>query len=182
MSTAEGTTTTADKRFMAFAAILSLGVVAFLGWLLLLRQPTPGGDVDLRFLPAVNAGLNSLASCFLIAGFVAIRRGHRSVHRYLMICALAMSTLFLISYVTYHSVHGDTPYPKDAPLRVFYLAMLASHVLLSMILPFLALLVLWRAFRGDFAKHRRIARVTLPIWLYVSVTGVLIFAMLARVT
>ena len=181
MSTAEGTTT-ADKRFMVFAAILTVGVVGFLGWLLLLRTPDPGGDVDLRFLPSVNAGLNSLASCFLVAGFVAIRRGKRAVHKYLMICALAASTLFLISYVTYHSVHGDTPYPKDAPLRLFYLGMLASHVLLSMILPFLALIVLWLAFRGNFARHRRIARVTLPIWLYVSVTGVLIFVMLSRVT
>lgn len=181
MSTAEGTTI-ADKRFMVFAGALTLGVVGFLGWLLLLRQPPPGVDVDLRFLPSVNAGLNSLASCFLISGFVAIRRGQRSVHKYLMICALAMSTLFLISYVTYHSVHGDTPYPKDAPLRTLYLVVLGSHVILSMVLPFLALIVLWLAFRGNFARHRRVARVTLPIWLYVSVTGVLIFAMLARVT
>ena len=181
MSTAEASTT-ADKRFMVFAAILTLGVVGFLGWLLLLRQPPPGGDVDLRFLPAVNAGLNALASCFLLSGFVAIKRGHRSLHKYLMMCALAASTLFLISYVTYHSVHGDTPYPKDAPLRMLYLGILVSHVILSMILPFLALVVLWRAFRGDFGKHKRIARVTLPIWLYVSITGVLIFVMLARVT
>lgn len=182
MSTTEGASTTADKRFMVFAAALTVGVVAFLGWLLLLRQPAPGGTVDVRFLPSVNAGLNALASCFLVSGFVAIRRGRRSVHKYLMLCALATTTLFLISYVTYHSVHGDTPYPKDAPLRMLYLGILVSHVLLSMILPFLALVVLWFALRGQFTRHRRLARVTLPIWLYVSVTGVLIFVMLARVT
>lgn len=182
MSTAEAATNTADKRFMAFAAFLTMGVVAFLGWLLLLRQPSPGSDVDLRFLPAVNAGLNSLASCFLVAGFLAIRSRRRTLHKYLMLSALATSTLFLISYVTYHAVHGDTQYPPDAALRTLYLGILVSHVLLSMILPFLALVVLWLALRGNFAKHRRLARVTLPIWLYVSVTGVVIFVMLARVT
>lgn len=175
--------TTADRRFVVFAACLTLVVIAFLGWLLLLRQPDPGHDVDLRFLPAVNAGLNSLASCFLVAGFLAIRVGKKpNLHKYLMICALAASTLFLISYVTYHSVHGDTPYPPEAALRTLYLVILASHVLLSMVLPFLALLVLWLAFRRNFARHKQIARVTLPIWLYVSVTGVLIFWMLSRVT
>ena len=75
-------------------------------------------------------------------------------------------------------LHGDTPYPVGAPFRTFYLAMLASHVVLSMVLPFLAMVVLWFAFRGRFDRHRKIARVTLPIWLYVSVTGVLVFAVL----
>jgi putative membrane protein len=181
VSTVEGASVV-DKSFVVFAAFLTAGVVAFLGWLLLLRQPTPGIDVDVRFLPAVNAGLNSLASCFLIAGFVAIRRGHRGVHKYLMMCALATTTLFLVSYVIYHSVHGDTPYPKDAPLRAAYLAILATHVLLSMVLPFLALIVVWLAWRGNFLRHKRLARVTLPIWLYVSVTGVLIYFMLDAVT
>ena len=177
------TESVADRRFVVFAALLSVGVIAFLGWLLLLRQPPPGGEVDLRFLPAVNAGFNSLASCFLIAGFVAIRVFKKpNVHKYLMISALVASALFLISYVVYHSVHGDTPYPPDAPLRTLYLVVLASHVILSMVLPFLALLVVWLAFRKSFARHKKLARVTLPIWLYVSVTGVVIFVMLARVT
>lgn len=178
MSTAEGTTT-ADKRFIAFAAVLSVIVLAFLGWLLMLKQPDPGSDVDLRFLPAVNAGLNSLSASFLIAGFVAIRVLRKpGVHKYLMISALASSALFLISYVTYHSVHGDTPYPPGAPLRTLYLVILASHVILSMAVPFLALLVVWFAYRRNFVRHKKLARVALPIWLYVSVTGVLIFAML----
>lgn len=178
MSTAEGTST-ADKRFVAFAALLSLVVVAFLAWLLMLRQPDPGSDADLRFLPAVNAGLNSLSACFLVAGFVAVRFLKKpGVHKYLMISALASSALFLVSYVTYHSVHGDTPYPPDAPLRTLYLSILASHVILSMVVPFFALLVLWFAYRRNFVRHRKLARIALPIWLYVSVTGVLIFVML----
>jgi len=176
MSTTE--TTLADRRFYVFSGILSLLIVGFLGWLLLLREPAPGGEIDVSFLPAVNASLNSLASLFLISGFIAIRNKRRDIHKYLMISALAASSLFLISYVIYHAIHGDTKYPGEGTLRVVYLAILASHVLLSMILPFLALTVVWFAFCGNFAKHRRIARITLPIWLYVSVTGVIIFAML----
>src|SRR5688572_17483866 len=86
----------ADRRFYVFAALLTAIVIGFLGWLLLLREPPPGGEVDLRFLPSVNACLNATASLFLIAGFVAIRNGKRRVHQYLMVCALAVTTLFLI--------------------------------------------------------------------------------------
>jgi putative membrane protein len=177
VSTAENTHV-ADRRFYAFGAALTLVILGFLAWLLYLHEPTPGGDIDVSFLPAVNAGFNSLASLCLVSGFIAIRSGKRTVHKYLMISALAASTLFLISYVIYHSIHGDTKYPGDGALRTIYLVVLASHVLLSMILPFLALTVLWFVFRGQFARHKRIARITLPIWLYVSVTGVIIFAML----
>jgi putative membrane protein len=99
-----------------------------------------------------------------------------------MIGALAVSAMFLIGYVAYHSVHGDTKYPADAPLRALYLAVLASHVLLSMVLPFLAFTVVYLAARGRFPAHKKVARVTLPIWLYVSVTGVLIFFMLRAAT
>lgn len=173
---------TADKRFYAFGAAVTLVILAFLAWLLYLREPTSSGGVDVSFLPAVNAALNALASVFLVSGFVAIRSGKREVHKYLMVSALAASTLFLVSYVTYHAFHGDTKYPADAPLRTLYLAVLASHVLLSMVLPFLALTVLWFVFRGQFARHKRIARVTLPLWLYVSVTGVVIFFMLRAAT
>lgn len=180
MSTVE--TAAADRRFYAFGVALSLLILGFLAWLLILREPSPSGDLDVSFLPAVNASLNSLATLFLVAGFVAIRTGRRSVHKYMMISALAASTLFLVSYVVYHSFHGDTKYPVDAPLRALYLGVLASHVLLSMVLPFLALTVLWFVFRGQFARHKKIARITLPIWLYVSVTGVVIFFMLRAVS
>jgi putative membrane protein len=177
MSTAESSAS-ADRRFYAFGAALSLAILGFLAWLLYLREPAPGGGVDVGFLPAVNAALNSLAAVLLVSGFFAIRSGRRTLHKYLMISALAASTLFLVSYVVYHSFQGDTKYPEDAPYRALYLGVLASHVLLSMVLPFLALTVLWFVFRGQFARHKKIARVTLPIWLYVSVTGVVIFAML----
>lgn len=134
--------------------------------------------MDVSFLPAVNASLNATATVLLLSGFIAIRRGRRDVHRAFMIGALSVSVLFLISYLTYHSIHGDTKYPADAPLRVFYLIVLATHVLLSAILPFFVITIVYLAARGRFEKHRRIARIALPIWLYVSVTGVAIFFML----
>ena len=137
--------------------------------------------VDVSFLPAVNACLNVTATVLLLCGFVAIKRGRRDVHRAFMLGALAVSALFVVSYVTYHSIHGDTKYPADAPLRTFYLVMLASHVLLSALLPFIVAVVVYLAARGRFERHRRLARIALPIWLYVSVTGVLIFAMLRAV-
>ncbi len=138
----------------------------------------PAGGVDVSALPALNACLNLTATTLLLGGFVAIRRGRRDVHRALMVAALGVSVLFVASYLTYHAIHGDTKYPADAPLRGLYLFVLASHVLLSAVLPFLVGVVLYRALRGTFERHRRLARVALPIWLYVSVTGVLIFLML----
>lgn len=183
MGTAEASSDqVVDRRFFAFGGLLSVVILGFLAWLLVLREPAPGGGVDVSFLPAVNAGFNSLATLFLVSGFVAIRARRRTLHKYLMVSALAASTAFLVSYVTYHWFHGDTKYPPDAPLRALYLGVLASHVLLSMVLPFLALVVLWFVFRGQFARHKKIARVTLPIWLYVSVTGVVIFVMLRAAT
>lgn len=142
----------------------------------------PETQLDVSMLPALNACLNSCATALLLCGFVAIKRGRRDVHRAFMLGALGVSVLFLVSYLTYHSIHGDTKYPPEAPLRVLYLFVLASHVLLSAALPFLVGVVVWRAARGTFDRHRKVARLALPIWLYVGVTGVLIFLMLRAAT
>ncbi|MCC7070336.1 MAG: DUF420 domain-containing protein [Deltaproteobacteria bacterium] len=136
------------------------------------------GGVDVSALPALNALLNLTATALLLCGSVAIRRGRRDVHRAFMLGALCVSVLFVVSYLAYHSIHGDTTYPATAPLRGLYLFVLASHVLLSAILPFVVGVVLYRALRGTFERHKKLARVALPIWLYVSVTGVVIFLML----
>lgn len=134
--------------------------------------------MDVSFLPAVNATLNATATCLLVGGFVAIRRGRRDVHRNFMIGALTVSALFLVSYLTYHWQHGDTKYPADAPLRGLYFVVLITHVLLSAILPFFVIAVVYLAARRRFDKHKKVARIAFPIWLYVSVTGVMIFFML----
>ncbi len=167
-----------DRAFFLFNAIVSATALAFLGYLLLLRGGTAGAGVDLRFLPAVNASLNGLAAALLIAGYVAIRRQARRAHKYFMVSAFAASALFLICYVAYHFVHGDTRFGGQGAIRTVYLAVLASHVLLSMAVPPLALTSFYFAARRQWARHKKVTRFTLPIWLYVSITGVVIFFML----
>jgi putative membrane protein len=177
----DATARTNERTFVVFNALLSTAALSFLGWLLFLHEGG-GESADLGFLPAVNAALNTVAALLLTSGWIAIRRGNRRVHRYLMVSACAASALFLISYVVYHYAHGDTHYGGEGALRVVYLAVLATHVLLSMAVVPLALSALWLAYRGRFATHKKITRVLTPIWLYVSVTGVVIFFMLRAST
>lgn len=134
--------------------------------------------MDISQLPALNALLNGLSALFLAAGFLAIRARRVPVHRALMLSAFVTSTLFLISYVIYHLSRVHTAYAGPDALRVPYYTMLTSHVVLAVALVPLVLVTLARALRGDFPRHRRIARWTLPIWFYVSVTGVLVYLIL----
>jgi putative membrane protein len=175
---ASALTATQDRRFYAFTVVLSALALGFLAWILLLRRPDPTAGLDLRFMPAVNAGFNALSAVLLTSGWVAIRRKARRVHQYLMVSAFTASALFLIGYVAYHYVHGDTKYQGTGALRVVYFAVLATHVLLSIVIVPGALATLYFALTHSLTRHRRIARVLLPIWLYVSATGVLIFFML----
>lgn len=166
-----------DRAFFAFTAVVSVAALSLIGWLLLVRRGGAEG-VDLRFLPAVNAGLNATAATLLAAGWVAIRRKRARLHRALMVGAFAASSLFLVSYLTYHYVHGDTRYAGHGAIKVAYLLLLASHVLLSMPVVPMALVAFYFAWRRQFDRHRRVTRWLAPVWLYVSVTGVLVFVML----
>lgn len=166
------------RAFAVFNAVVSVVALSALGWLLMLRNVEGESSIDLSFMPAVNACLNGIASALLIAGWFAIRRGDWKRHRYLMIAAFGASALFLVGYVAYHYVHGDTRFAGPATLRAIYLVILATHVLLSMALLPLALSAFFFAFKGRFDTHRRIAKIALPVWLYVSVTGVIIFVLL----
>lgn len=134
--------------------------------------------MDLTALPTLNASLNALAATLLVAGFAAIRSGRVPVHRACMLGACAASALFLASYLTYHFQVPVTPFKGQGPVRWVYFAILIPHVVLAAVMLPLVLLTLLRALRGNFERHRRIARFTLPIWLYVSVTGVLVYLML----
>jgi putative membrane protein len=129
-------------------------------------------------LPAVNATLNGIAAVLLVCGWVAIRADRRVLHGWLMGAALLTSAAFLVSYLIYHYSHGSTKYEGTGALRAIYLAILISHILLAagMVIPIL--LVAARAARRRWPAHRRLARWTLPVWLYVSLTGVIIYFML----
>jgi uncharacterized membrane protein YozB (DUF420 family) len=129
-------------------------------------------------LPALNAGLNATAGVLLFAGWLMIRGGRVTAHRRCMLAAFTASALFLVSYVVYHAQAGSRPFTGQGPVRAVYFAILISHVVLAAAIVPLALVTLTRALRGDFARHRRIARWTFPIWMYVSVTGVVIYWML----
>ena len=178
LTTASEASTAADRRFYVFALVVSALALGYLAYLLLVREADPGSTVNLRFMPAVNAGLNSLATVLLTSGWFAIRGGNRRLHQKLMVSAFCASALFLIGYVAYHHVHGDTKFQGEGAIRAVYLLILATHVLLSMAVVPLALIAFYFAFRRSFARHRKVAKVLLPIWLYVSVTGVIIFFML----
>ena len=129
-------------------------------------------------LPAVNASLNGLSAIFLAAGFIFIRRKNVPAHKRCMLSAFATSTVFLVCYLTYHFFHPVTKFPGYGWIRPVYYVMLASHIFLAALILPLALITLSRALRQRFDSHRAIARWTWPIWMYVSVTGVLVYLML----
>ena len=131
-------------------------------------------------LPALNASLNTLATVFLLTGYVFIRRGRRHAHKRCMLAALTVSALFLISYVVYHANAGSRPFPGKGAVRVVYFAILIPHVLLAATILPLALVTTARGLRAQYGRHVKVARWTLPLWLYVSVTGVLVYLMLYR--
>ena len=136
--------------------------------------------MDVRDLPALNAALNSCAAVLLTWGWFLIRKGRRETHRRVMIAAFSVSVAFLISYLIYHAQVGSVRFQKTGPIRAVYLGILLTHTVLAAAVPFLAGISLYRGLTGNFEKHRRIARWTLPIWLYVSVTGVIVYWMLYR--
>jgi uncharacterized membrane protein YozB (DUF420 family) len=129
-------------------------------------------------LPTLNATLNGLSAVLLVSGYLFIRRGNRAMHQRCMIGALLVSALFLVSYVVYHLNAGSRPFPGQGAIRLVYFAILVTHVILAAAILPLALVTATRGLRSQFDRHVRIARWTLPLWLYVSVTGVLIYLML----
>ena len=136
--------------------------------------------IEIADLPAVNATLNATSAVFLSAGYLFIRRGHESAHRRCMLSALGASTLFLISYVVYHLNTGSHPFPGVGTVRYVYFTILVTHVALAATILPLALVTATRGLRAQYDRHVKIARWTLPLWLYVSVTGVVIYLMLYR--
>jgi uncharacterized membrane protein YozB (DUF420 family) len=136
---------------------------------------------DVHSLPALNASLNALAALLLVTGYVLIRNKRWIGHRNVMTAALVCSVLFLTSYLIYHAQVGSVRFPGHGTARTVYLTILATHTVLAAIVPFLAGVTVYRAWRRRFPQHKRLARWTLPIWLYVSVTGVVVYWMLYRV-
>lgn len=163
--------------FIGLGALIAGALI----WLIYFKGKTAGPEW-IGFLPTANAVFNSLCAICLILGYINIRRGNRLVHMRFMVSATVFSALFLLSYVTYHYFHGDTKFPGHGGIRPVYFSILASHILLSMIALPLILGTLWYALRTQFKFHRAVARWTFPIWLYVSVTGVIVYLILRSYT
>jgi uncharacterized membrane protein YozB (DUF420 family) len=134
--------------------------------------------MDVRDLPTLNALLNTTSAVLLAAGYRFIRQGRRDAHKKAMTAALAVSALFLASYLVYHAQVGSVKFQKTGWIRPVYFSILISHTILAACVAPMALVTVWRAWKGRFDKHRRLARITLPLWLYVSVTGVIVYLML----
>ena len=132
-------------------------------------------------LPALNATLNAIAATLLVIGYILIRRGRIEQHRKVMLSAFATSALFLTSYVIYHANVGSRPFTGQGPIRTVYLTILFTHIVLAAAILPMALITLNHALRSRFERHVPIARWTLPIWLYVSVTGVIVYLMLYQI-
>lgn len=133
------------------------------------------------YLPHVNAILNGSSALLLASGYTFIRRGRVAAHRACQIAALIVSTLFLASYLTYHYQHGTTRFRGEGFARPLYFTILTSHTILAIVIVPLILITLIRALRLDFVRHRKIARITLPLWFYVSITGVIVYLMLYQI-
>ena len=158
--------------------LASAVVILAVGFLLLGRPAPAQATYDVSALPAVNAFLNGTSAVLLTVGFAFIRRRNVGAHRACMLAAFAVSTLFLVCYVVYHAQAGSVPFQGRGWIRPVYFALLLSHIVLATAIVPLALTTLYQAWSARFDRHRRIAHWTLPIWLYVSVTGVLVYWML----
>jgi uncharacterized membrane protein YozB (DUF420 family) len=134
--------------------------------------------MQIQDLPALNATLNGLSAILLTTGYILIRRGHRGLHKRCMLAALTTSALFLVSYVIYHLNTGSRPFPGQGAIRLVYFVILITHVILAAAILPLALITTARGLKDQYDRHVRIARWTLPLWMYVSVTGVVIYLML----
>lgn len=157
---------------------VSLLVVLIVAVLLLVPRGTPSSHLDVSALPLLNASLNAASGILLAAGYVFIRRRQVRRHGFCMLAAFGLSALFLVSYVIHHTIVGSIPFTGQGWIRPIYFTILTSHIILAALVLPLALTTLHRAWQGMFVQHRPIARWTLPIWLYVSVSGVVIYVML----
>jgi putative membrane protein len=164
-----------DRLALSLIAAVSCAVVIVVAILTLGGQAT---SPSASALPALNAALNGTSAMLLATGYLFIRRRRVAAHRACMLGAFAVSVLFLISYVIYHAQAGSRPFPGQGWIRPVYFALLISHIVLAAVILPAVLVTIYRAWQADFLRHRAIARWTFPIWLYVSVTGVVVYWML----
>ena len=166
------------RKALGLILAVSAAALLFLVWLIYFKAPAAAQVAWVSNLSAVNAALNSLSTVFLLLGFREIRARNFAKHMRFMIAAFITSALFLVSYIVYHHFVGDTPFTGQGFIRPVYFFILISHIVLSIFVVPLVLSSFLFAFSGKFSTHRKVSKWTFPIWLYVSVTGVMVFFML----
>jgi uncharacterized membrane protein YozB (DUF420 family) len=169
-----------DRVVLSVIGLVSVAALLVLATLMLGRAPAGGGAVDVGILPTVNAALNAISAALLTAGFACIRRRNIPGHRACMLGAFAVSVLFLACYLVYHYHAGSRPFAGQGWIRPVYFVLLISHIVLAALIVPLALTTIYRGLSAQFDRHVRLARWTFPIWLYVSVTGVVVYWLLYR--
>ena len=167
-----------NRTAIASMIALSAAATAFLFWLIYVHTAPQAFADRLLFLPALDALMNGLAGICLIAGFYCIRRRNIKAHRRSMITALVFSCIFIVVYTINHALHGDVLYQGQGLMRTVYFSVLISHIVLCTVALPMILITFFFSLTGRFPQHKKIARFTLPVWLYVSITGVAVFAML----
>jgi len=178
MTTTSPASSSCTSPVIAAILVISAAATLFLFWLIYVHPAADAGSTRMAFLPALNAFLNGLSASALLIGYTFIRAHRIKAHRASMLTAFGFSTLFLVSYILHHALHGDVRYPALAPLRMVYLPLLASHIVLAIVALPLVLVTFYFSLSGRIPQHRKVARWTFPLWLYVSVTGVITYVML----
>lgn len=164
------------KKYNVWIWILSVVIPIAVAVLFTIRIP---GVERLGFLPPIYAGINALTAFLLIISVIMIRKGKRDIHERLMKTCIVLSVLFLLMYVTYHMTSDSTSYGGEGAVRYVYFFILISHILLSIIIIPFVLITYVRAISGNFPQHKKIARITFPLWLYVAITGVIVYVMIS---
>ncbi len=168
-----------ESNLRIIVSSLSLVVVALVAFMLMFPGALSLNAMDVSYAPRFHAFLNGSCALLLTLGFLAIRRGQRTVHRTLMLSAFSLSCVFLISYVLYHSQKAEpTHFGGEGVIRMVYFGILITHIVLAAGIVPLALYTIIRSWRGEFGKHKKIARLTFPLWLYVTLSGVVVYLML----
>jgi putative membrane protein len=169
-----------EKKFNKFIVVVSILIPVVVAILFSVKLKDLGFNVEpLSFLPPIYAAINGITAVVLIAGVLAIKNGNRKLHERLMTTAIALSVAFLIMYVAYHMTTDSTKFGGEGIIRPIYFSLLISHILLSIAVIPLVLITYVRALAEKFDRHKKIAKITFPIWLYVAVTGVVVYLMIA---
>ncbi len=169
-----------EKSLSIFIYALSVVVVSLVAFLIFFPQILSlGGGVNVSYLPKFHAFINGSCAVLLVLGFIAIKNKNIRLHKTMMVSTFVLSSIFLISYVIYHSQAPATKFGGEGAIRLVYYFVLLTHIVLAAIILPLALFTIARSWRGEFEKHKKIARITLPLWLYVAVTGVLVYVMIS---